>query len=62
MTDEHNTICDLPTLHIEMRACRRCLEAGYPITAGAVFSGPASATVMIVGQAPGITETQVGRT
>ena len=44
-----------------MRACRRCLEAGYPIAPGAVFSGLATATVMIVGQAPGITETQVGR-
>lgn len=44
-----------------MRTCRRCLEAGYPIIPGAVFSGPISADVMIVGQAPGITETQVGR-
>ena len=52
---------ELAALHTQMRACRRCLEAGYPITAGAVFSGLATATVMIVGQAPGITETQVGR-
>ena len=44
-----------------MRACRRCLEAGYSITPGAVFSGVATATVMIVGQAPGVTETQAGR-
>jgi uracil-DNA glycosylase len=44
-----------------MRACRRCLEAGYPISPGAVFSGPASARVMVVGQAPGVTETEVGR-
>ena len=51
----------LAALHTEMRACRRCLEAGYPITPGAVFSGPSTAEVMIVGQAPGITETQVGR-
>jgi uracil-DNA glycosylase len=52
---------ELAALHTQMRACRRCLEAGYPITPGAVFSGLATATVMIVGQAPGITETQVGR-
>jgi uracil-DNA glycosylase len=52
---------ELTTLQAQMRACRRCLEAGYPITPGAVFSGLATATVMIVGQAPGITETQVGR-
>ena len=52
---------ELAALHTQMRACRHCLEAGYPITPGAVFSGLATATVMIVGQAPGITETQVGR-
>ena len=51
----------LAALHDEMRGCRRCLEAGYPIVPGAVFSGPASASVMVVGQAPGVTETEVGR-
>ena len=51
----------LAELHTEMRACRKCLEAGYPITPGAVFSGPASARVMIIGQAPGVTEAQVKR-
>jgi uracil-DNA glycosylase family 4 len=44
-----------------MRACRRCLEAGYEIATGAVFSGPAPAALMLVGQAPGITEAQVKR-
>jgi uracil-DNA glycosylase len=52
---------ELAALQAHMRACRRCVEAGYPITPGAVFSGPAGATVMIVGQAPGVTETQAGR-
>jgi uracil-DNA glycosylase len=52
---------ELAALHAQMRSCRRCLEAGYTITPGAVFSGLATATVMIVGQAPGITETQAGR-
>jgi uracil-DNA glycosylase len=51
----------LAALQEEMRDCRRCLEAGYPIVPGAVFSGPASASVMVVGQAPGVTETAVGR-
>ena len=36
-----------------MRRCRRCLERGFPITQGAIFSGPATARVMVVGQAPG---------
>jgi uracil-DNA glycosylase len=51
----------LAELHEEMRACRRCLEAGHEIVPGAVFSGPASAQVMVVGQAPGVTESEVGR-
>ena len=48
-------------LQEEMRACRRCLEAGYEIAPGAVFSGPAPTLLMLVGQAPGITEAQVKR-
>ena len=51
----------LNILHNEMRACRRCLEAGFSITPGAIFSGPASARVMIVGQAPGVTEVEAQR-
>jgi len=50
----------LTKLHEEMRRCRRCLEAGYPITPGAIFSGPATATVMVVGQAPGVREKETG--
>jgi uracil-DNA glycosylase len=48
-------------LEAEMRACRRCLEAGYDIVPGAVFSGGPPAALMLVGQAPGITEAQVKR-
>jgi uracil-DNA glycosylase len=44
-----------------MRACRRCMEQGYPTSPEAVFSGPITAQVMLVGQAPGVTEVQVGR-
>lgn len=44
-----------------MRACRKCLEAGYEIVPGAVFSGPAPTPLMLVGQAPGVTEAQVKR-
>lgn len=60
MNHQH-TNGELASLHTQMHACRRCLEAGYPIAPGAVFSGPATARVMIVGQAPGVTETEVGR-
>ncbi len=51
----------LVILHAEMRACRRCLQAGHPITPGAVFSGPITARVMVVGQAPGISEVTARR-
>jgi uracil-DNA glycosylase len=51
----------LVQLQEEMRACQKCLDAGYQIAPGAVFSGPASARVMIIGQAPGVTEAEVKR-
>ncbi|UCG24183.1 MAG: hypothetical protein JSW55_19010 [Chloroflexota bacterium] len=51
----------LDQVQVKMRACRRCLEAGYEITPGAVFTGRASAEVMIIGQAPGVTEVAAGR-
>lgn len=51
----------LHALAQEMRACRKCLEAAYEITPGAIFSGPGPAPLMLVGQAPGVTEVQAQR-
>lgn len=51
----------LTLLHREMHACRRCLEAGNAIAPGAIFSGTAGAKVMIIGQAPGVTEVEARR-
>ena len=51
----------LDALQAEMRACRHCLEEGYSIVPGAVVSGPSTAQLMIVGQAPGATECETGR-
>lgn len=51
----------LDTLHTEIRSCHKCLEAGYDIVPGGVFSGKVGTRMMIVGQAPGITEIQVLR-
>ena len=48
-------------LHTELRTCRRCLEEGYWIVPGPVFSGGPEARVMLIGQAPGVTEGQVKR-
>ncbi len=48
-------------LQLEMRACQRCHQAGYEITPGAVFSGSREARVLLIGQAPGITEVEAKR-
>ena len=43
---------ELNRLLAELRQCRKCAKAGYFIGSTPVFSGPASAQVMVVGQAP----------
>ena len=52
---------ELKQLVGEMKACTLCLSEGFPIAAGAIFSGNDTAKVMIVGQAPGETEVAAGR-
>ncbi|MEA3334728.1 MAG: uracil-DNA glycosylase family protein [Chloroflexota bacterium] len=42
-------------------ACRLCLDAGYSVVSPPIFSGPDSASLMIVGQAPGRVETMQTR-
>lgn len=51
----------LTQLHTEMRACCLCLEAGHEIVPGAVFRGNAGAEVLLIGQAPGVTEVEAKR-
>ncbi len=51
----------LDTLHAQIRACRKCLEAGHWVAPGAVVSGAPTARVMTIGQAPGPTEAVVKR-
>jgi uracil-DNA glycosylase family 4 len=51
----------LQQLQAEMRQCRRCLQAGYQITPGAIFTGRAGSRVLLIGQAPGITEVEAKR-
>ena len=48
-------------LHGELRDCRRCLEEGYWIAPGPVFSRGTGAGLMLIGQAPGPTEAIVKR-
>lgn len=51
----------LSQLHTDMRACRLCYEAGHAIVPGAIFSGSTEAQVMLIGQAPGVTEVEAKR-
>ncbi|MCP4362171.1 MAG: hypothetical protein GY796_29540 [Chloroflexi bacterium] len=51
----------LAQLHVDMRACRLCLTAGYGIVPGAVFSEGTERRLMLIGQAPGVTEVEAQR-
>lgn len=51
----------LSQLHADMRACRLCYEAGHAIVPGAIFRGSPGAQVMLIGQAPGVTEVEAKR-
>ena len=46
----------LKRLHARIRACTKCVEAGYLDAAAPVVAGDVTDRVMIVGQAPGIVE------
>lgn len=56
-----NREAQLRELQIRMHACRLCLDAGYEIYPHAVAQGHVDAQMMTIGQAPGITEQDVGR-
>ncbi|MFL7840149.1 MAG: uracil-DNA glycosylase family protein [Candidatus Promineifilaceae bacterium] len=51
----------LAQLDKQLRDCILCLNAGFAITTGAVFSHPPASDVMLIGQAPGITEVEAKR-
>jgi uracil-DNA glycosylase len=51
----------LTELHARLRTCRLCLDAAHDIYPRAIFSGQSGASIMIIGQAPGITEKEAGR-
>jgi uracil-DNA glycosylase family 4 len=47
---------DLKRLHTRIRACTKCVAAGYLESAAPVVAGDITDRVMIVGQAPGVVE------
>ncbi len=51
---------ELRHIQTQIRACQRCALAGFPIQGPPIFSGNASARLMVIGQAPGRVE--VGET
>jgi uracil-DNA glycosylase len=52
---------ELLELQAQLRACQKCLAAGYWIARGPVVHGLHTAKVMTIGQAPGRTEAEVKR-
>lgn len=44
-----------------MVSCRLCLDAGHQIIPGAVFRGRTTAQLLLIGQAPGVTEVEAKR-
>ena len=61
MQSEFERTNGLATLHARLHGCRLCLDAGYDIFPRAIFSGGIGARIMLIGQAPGITEKEAGR-
>jgi len=48
----------LASLHRQILACRRCVDAGYLPSAAPVLSGHADNRIMLIGQAPGAIEAE----
>lgn len=58
---EFHAVNDLEDLHRRILACRTCEASGYIERAAPVVAGRASNRMMLIGQAPGITELEVRR-
>ena len=58
---EFCTVNDLERLHERILSCRACEDAGYIERAAPVVAGQLSNRIMLIGQAPGITELEVRR-
>lgn len=53
-THDSQTTCALGQLHDEILACRKCECAGYLWEAHPIAGGRPSASVLVIGQAPGV--------
>jgi len=61
MTTSPELYSSMADLHASLDGCRLCPEAGHTIEGLPVFSHVQSAQVMLIGQAPGVTEAEVRR-
>src|SRR5512139_3746171 len=61
MPPDIHQIKEITELHSRLHSCRLCQDAGHEIFPRAIFSGRQGASVMVIGQAPGITEKEAGR-
>ncbi len=57
----YNNADSLARLRHEMASCKKCVEAGFAITPGAIVRGVQSANFLLIGQAPGSTEVTAKR-
>jgi uracil-DNA glycosylase len=56
-----NPGADYTALEAALRSCRLCLDAGHAIEPPAIFNYHSGAEVMLIGQAPGVTEVDARR-
>jgi uracil-DNA glycosylase family 4 len=61
LSDEQIAFKSLDEVQNTLYTCRLCIKSGYDIYPRAIFSGNQTAQMMIIGQAPGITEKEAGR-
>ena len=61
MTRRRSSYRSLESLQRDNRACRACLEAGYPLESMPVLEGHAGQQAYMLGQAPGVVEGREGR-
>jgi len=52
---------DLNELHARILACTKCADAGYIQQAAPVVAGRVGNSIMLIGQAPGVTEVEARR-
>jgi uracil-DNA glycosylase len=61
VTRRRSSYRSLASLQRDNRACRACIEAGYPLESLPVLEGHAGQKAYILGQAPGVVEAQERR-